>query len=365
MIGVTAVNGDMRDHGDEIGAAIAGVLRDGRLLLGPAVEALEREVAAHLGVAGARAVASGTDALALALRAAGVEPGQGVLTVSQTAVATAAAVVLAGAVPVWVDVDDTATMDLGSLELAIAGAPVELAAIVPVHLYGRPAAMALITATADRHGLAVVEDCAQSYGAPIGERRCGSFGVAASLSFYPTKNLAGIGDGGMVVSDDRDLLDRVTALRQYGWDADRLSQVAGMNSRMDDVNAAVLRLRRRRVGDENERRRSIAARYAAALAGSPIEIVGAMADGHVFHQLVLRAPRRDDLARHLHDAGVGTAVHYRVPAHRHPAHLGHRPVTSLAVTDRLAGEVRSVPVHPWLTDSDVDRVLDALADWTP
>ena len=359
-IRLAQVNADLADIGGEVDAAIRGVLASADLVLGNEVAALEREVAAEVGAAGAAAVASGTDALALALRAAGVVQGDRVLTVSLTPVATVAAIVTTGATPEWVDVGDDATMDPASLDEALTSAAGHPAAVVVVHLFGRPADVGAIGQIAARYELPVVEDCAQAMGASVGDRPCGALGKAGALSFYPTKQLAGIGDGGMVVSRDEVLLARVRSLRQYGWDEQRVSREAGVNSRMDDVNAAVLRIRLRHLAGQNERRRAIAKRYRQALESSGLKAVGAEHPGHAFHRFVLFCERRDEVAAHFSSAGIEVATQHLMAAHRHPAYAGIAPTIPLSTTDALASKGLSIPLHPWLTDAQVDTVVSAL-----
>src|SRR5258708_7742541 len=257
-------------HKREIAPAIGAVLAGGSYILGPQVEAFEREFAAYLGVSHAIGVASGTDALHLALRACGVRPGDGVLTVSHTAVATVAAVELAGAAPVLVDIDPaTFTLDCSALEAAVrTDWGVRLKAIIAVHLYGHPANMPAVMDIAGRHGLHVIEDCAQSHGASIAGRKTGSWGHVAAFSFYPTKNLGALGDGGAVVTNDSAFADRLRSLREYGWRRRYISDEPGMNSRLDELQAAVLRVKLPYLDSENACRSKHAEAYGVALEGA-------------------------------------------------------------------------------------------------
>lgn len=350
-------------HRAEIDAAIARTLERGRYILGPEVEAFEAEFAAVCGVAYGVGVGSGTDALILALRAAGVGPGDEVITVSHTAVATVAAIELAGARPVLVEVDPSYyTLDAGWLSAAMTP---RTRAIVPVHLYGQPADMASIQSFARRHGLLLVEDAAQAHGATLHGKAIGSWGDLACFSFYPTKNLGAFGDGGMVVTNDAQLAERVRLLREYGWRSRYVSDAAGQNSRLDELQAAVLRVKLRHLEAENERRRALAQRYTALLAGGsaapPGERPGAR---HVFHLYVVRSARRDDLQRFLRDQGIGTGIHYPVPVHLQPAYrrLGLAP-GSLPVSERLTREVLSLPLYPELSEEQVERVAQAVRDF--
>ncbi len=351
----------MRARRAGIAAAMERVLAGGRYILGPEVEAFEREFAAWLGVAGAAGVASGTDAILIALRAAGVGPGDEVVTVSHTAVGTVSAVELAGATPVLVDVEpDTLTLDPAAAAAAITP---RTRAIMPVHLYGHPAALAALVELAERHGLLLIEDCAQAHGAEWCGRRVGGFGAAAAYSFYPTKNLPALGDGGAVASQDAAVVERAKSLRQYGWRERYVSDEQGWNSRLDELQAAILRVRLEGLDDDNARRRAIAARYLEVLRDAPLSLPVTRADAtHVFHQFVARHPRRDAFRERLLENGIGTLVHYPVPVHLQPAYRGRvRVAGAMAVTERAANEVVSLPIHPELTDAEVERVAAAAA----
>jgi len=242
-------------------------------------------------------------------------------------------------------------MDCNCLEVAIRshrGAP--LKAIVPVHLYGHPADMPAIMAIADRYGLRVIEDCAQSHGAAAGGRRTGAWGHMAAFSFYPTKNLGALGDGGAVATDDPILAQRLRSLREYGWRQRYVSEETGMNSRLDELQAAVLRVKLRRLDSENERRRELAAAYDAALSGSDVELPQRADEVvHVYHQYVIRSAHRDSLRAWLREQGVGTLVHYPVPVHLQPAYQGRVRHGSLARTEDAAREVLSLPMFPELS----------------
>ena len=344
----------------EIDAAVARVLAGGWYILGPEVRAFESEFAAYLGVEHAVGVASGTDAVLLALRALGVGPGDEVITVAHTAVATVTAIELCGAIPRLVDIDSV-TYTLDPTHLAAAITP-RTRAIVPVHLYGAPADLDAILAVARAHGLLVVEDCAQAHGARTRGRAVGTLGDAAAFSFYPTKNLGALGDGGAVATNRPEVAERLRLLRQYGWRERYVSDVAGTNSRLDELQAAILRVRLGHLEAENEARRRLAARYDAALAGLPIALPAARpADCPVYHLYVIRAAARDALAEHLRARGIGTGVHYPVPVHRQPAyaHLGYGP-GSLPATEAAAAEVLSLPMYPDLTEGAVDTVAAAI-----
>jgi dTDP-4-amino-4,6-dideoxygalactose transaminase len=357
-----------RAHRTEIDAAIAGVLDGGRYVLGERVASFERAFAAYLGVAHAVGVANGTDALALALRALGVGPGDRVAVVSHTAAATLAGIAMTGASPVFVDIDPVRfTMDPASLEAVLrAGA---VAAVVVVHLYGQPADLDAIVGLARRHGARLVEDCAQAHGATWHGRRVGSFGDASAFSFYPTKNLGAFGDGGLVATADADIASRLVAMRQYGWDADRISRGPGVNSRLDELHAAVLSVRLAHLDADNACRVAIADRYDALLAGAAGPGTGlvlpARFDGAapVFHQYVLRVAHRAAVRDRLARVGIGTAIHYEVPVHRMPVYAAAEiGPGGLPRTERVVDEILSLPMFPQLSADAVERVATALLE---
>jgi dTDP-4-amino-4,6-dideoxygalactose transaminase len=368
-------------HREEILEAVTRVLDGGRYILGEETKAFESEFAAYCGVEHGIGVASGTDALQVALRAMGIGPGDAVLTVSHTAVATVAAIEMTGASAVLVDIDPaTMNMSPDSLRATIKAYDVthQLRAVIPVHLYGHPADMPAILTIAREHGLQVLEDCAQAHGAELlpvsvngkgaGGRgqRVGSFGDAAAFSFYPTKNLGAFGDGGAIVTSDAGIADRARALREYGWRDRYISADAGVNSRLDELHAAMLRVKLRYLDAENDRRRQIAAAYGEALAGTfftlPVEQAGAR---HVYHLYVIRTPHRDKLQAHLSERGVLTLVHYPQPVHLQPAYRERVPIApdGLPVTEQVCGEILSLPMHPYMTDDEVSRVCEALSSF--
>ena len=351
-------------HRQEIEAAIARVLESGRYVLGPEVAAFEQELAAYVGVRHAIGVGSGTEALHLALRACGVGAGDEVVTVAHTAVATVAAIELAGAIPVLVDIDaSTYTLDPGRLEAAI-GARTK--AVIAVHIYGQPADLAPIAAIVKHRGLRLIEDCAQAHGARYGGRVVGSFGDIAAFSFYPTKNLGAIGDGGLVATADAGLAEQARLLREYGWAERYVSRVPGWNTRLDELQAAILRVKLRYLDAENSARSRIAAQYRSLLQGSditlPVEREGAL---HAYHLFVVRSARRDALVAHLERSGVRALVHYPVPVHLQPAYRGRlRGRDALPETELAARQVLSLPMYPELADQDVRRVADAVCAFT-
>ena len=348
----------------EIDAAIARTLAGGSYILGPEVEAFEAEFAGFLGARHAVGLASGTDALVLGLRALGIGSGDGVVTVSHTAVATVAAIELVGAVPILVDVEpETFTMDPDDLEVVLRAPPRPVKAVVPVHLYGQLSPMQAICKLAAARGAAVLEDACQAHGASLAGRKAGCWGAAAAFSFYPTKNLGALGDGGGLVTDDPELAERARSLRQYGWRQRYISDVAGLNSRLDELQAAILRVKLGRLDAHNARRRAIAERYRQGLADAalilPAERPGAV---HVWHQYVVRLKERERVRAALAERGIGTGVHYPQPVHLQPAYAGRLAMgpSQLAATEALAGEILSLPIYPQMTDAAIDRVIEAL-----
>jgi dTDP-4-amino-4,6-dideoxygalactose transaminase len=351
----------------EIDAAVARVLESGWYILGQEVRAFEAEFAAWLGTTSAVGCGNGTDALALALRALGVGPGTSVVTVSHTAVATVAAIEMVGATPVLIDIEpDYYTMDPGELAEALARPPAgtpPIRAVIPVHLYGQPAAMEPIVAVCARHGVPVVEDCAQAHGATIAGRNVGTFTEVATFSFYPTKNLGALGDGGMLATRNADLAAGIAALRQYGWRQHYISDAVGVNSRLDEMQAAILRVKLRYLDAQNARRQAIADAYDAALRGTSLA-PPARRDGvgHVFHLYVLRTPERAALQARLREAGIGTGVHYPSPVHLQRAYHGRVVLgpSHCRVTELAAEQVLSLPIYPELTDDQVTQVCEVL-----
>jgi dTDP-4-amino-4,6-dideoxygalactose transaminase len=348
---------------EEIEAAVRRVLRSGRYLLGPETEAFEAEFAGYIGVAHCLSAASGTEALHLALRACGIGPGDEVITVSHTAVATVAAIDLCGAQPVLVEIEAGGfQLQPAALEAALGS---RTRAVVLVHLYGQPADLAAVADFCQRHGLRLIEDCAQAHGALYDNQRVGSFGDAAAFSFYPTKNLAALGDGGAVMTNDPAIAATVRALRQYGWREQRyVSAEPGWNARLDELQAAILRVKLRTLDADNDRRRAVASVYSAALANIqeltlPAELPGRRS---VYHQYVVRCASRDRLAEHLRTAGIQTLVHYPVPVHRQPAYADRGLAAGpLPETDRAAAEVLSLPMYPELSVEDAQAVASEVA----
>ena len=328
----------------------------GALAQGPRVAELERRFADFIGVTQAVATSSGTTALHLALLGYGIGPGDEVVTVPFTFIASANSILFTGARPVFVDIDAASyTIDVAQIERAITP---RTRAIMPVSLYGNPAEMDAIGEIAERHGLAIVEDAAQAHGAAIGDRRSGSWG-AGCFSFYPTKNMT-TGEGGMVTTDDLELADRLRLLREHGMKVRYHHDVLGYNFRMTDLHASIGLAQLAKLPGYNQRRIAIAGRYGSELEG--VITPGVRADTkHVFHQYTIRVQRRDEFADRLRERGVGSAIYYPVPVHRQKPFvaLGYGDL-QFPVTEQLTGEVLSIPVHPSLTDEEVDTVIAAV-----
>jgi dTDP-4-amino-4,6-dideoxygalactose transaminase len=343
----------------ELDAAVARVLDSGWFLLGREGEEFEREFAAWVGTAHAAGCASGTDAIELALRALGIGAGDEVVTQANTCVPTVAAIVRAGATPVLCDIEpEAATIDPESLARALSP---RTRAVIPVHLYGQMGDIDAVEALAREHGVAVIEDCAQAHGAAAAGRRAGTVGAAAAFSFYPTKNLGAFGDGGAVVTADAQFDERVRLVRQYGQAARNQHVAQGVNSRLDEVQAALLRVRLARLDADNARRAEIAEHYTDALAETPVEPLRRLPDRtHVFHLFVVVAPDRERFQAALEERRVATLVHYPHPIHGHEPYRGlGRGGLSLANAERLSGQVVSLPMYPELTDAEVEHVATA------
>jgi dTDP-4-amino-4,6-dideoxygalactose transaminase len=342
----------------EIDQAIERVLRRGWFILGEEGEAFETEWAAYCGVAHAVGVGNGTDAIHLSLRAAGIGPGDEVIVPALTATFSALAVSMAGATPIFADVDpERCTLDPAALEAAITP---HTAAVIPVHLYGCPADMAPIVAIARRHNLLLLEDAAQAHGARYHGTRAGGLGDVAAFSFYPSKNLGAYGDAGAIVTNDAALAEKARLLRHGGQRRTYQHELLGINSRLDEIQAAILRAKLLHLDAWNERRRSLAALYDAGLCDSgPLVLPKAPAGvEHVYHLYVVRTPLRDALRDYLAGAGVATGIHYPQPVHLQAAyaHLGQKR-GSCPNAERITAEILSLPVFPQLSESEVEQVI--------
>jgi dTDP-4-amino-4,6-dideoxygalactose transaminase len=349
----------------EIDAAVARAVGSAQFVLGPEVAAFEGRFADYCRVAHCRAVNSGTSALHLALLASGIGPGDEVITVSMTFVATTAAILYSGAKPVFVDVDPvTWTVNPASIEAAITP---RTKAILPVHLHGLMADMDPIMSIARRHGLLVIEDAAQAHGAEYKGRRAGSIGDIGCFSFYPGKNLGAFGEGGAVVTDQPELARRISLLRDWGQESKYNHVIAGYNYRMDGIQGAVLNVKMDYIESWTEARRSVAAQYDGLLSNLPFARPRPHSHNrHVYHVYAVRLPRRDEALGILHDAGIGAGIHYPVPVHLQKAYaeLGYGP-GDLPVTERLASEFLSLPIYPELLPEQVTEVVSTLAKVEP
>jgi dTDP-4-amino-4,6-dideoxygalactose transaminase len=352
---------DLRREHDEISSIarnrLDAILAGMRLYLGENVTTFEAEFAAYCGTRYAIGVGSGTDALILALRALGIGPGDEVIVVSHTFIATVAAIVHAGARPVFVDVDPlTYTMDVHQVERCLTR---HTRAILPVHLYGQPADMDPLRDLAAAHNLYLIEDACQAHGATYKGQRVGSLGDAAAFSFVFTKNLRCYGDAGMVVTNHEHVAEQVRLLRDHGRNGHYAHTLPGFCSRLDEIHAAVLRIKLGQLDAKNRRRRTIARRYDAALTRVVKTPHVAPHAGHVYHQYVIRSPKRDSLRAWLSDQGIQTGIHYPMPCHLQPAcqDLGY-PAGSLPATEAASKEVLSLPVFPELSDEEVEYIID-------
>jgi dTDP-4-amino-4,6-dideoxygalactose transaminase len=345
---------------EEIFGVVQKVITSGRYILGNEVESFEREFADYLNASYCVAVASGTDALVLALKAIGIRPGDEVVTVSHTAVATVAAIEQIGAKPVFTDIDPaTRCLDPTHLQRTISP---KTRAIVPVHIYGQPAAMHEILQIAAEHHLKVVEDCAQAHGAEICAKKVGTFGDAAAFSFYPTKNLGALGDGGAVVTNSPEVTETVRELREYGWRKRYVSSRAGMNSRLDELQAAILRVKLPYLSADIARRTEIAARYCGSINGDavapPCPVENTL---HAMHLFVVECDHRNEFRNYLEKAGVATALHYPIPIHLQPAYIGRiRGSDGLSHTEALYKRIVTLPMYAELTEPQIAKICTAL-----
>lgn len=345
----------------ELDAAVHRVLDSGWYILGKELDVFEKDFAAWCGTDHCIGVANGTDAIALTLRSLGVGPGDMVATVSHTAVATVAAIEMAGAAAILVDITpESFTIDLHKLDATLARHKPK--AVIAVHIYGHPCDLDALREMCARHGAFLIEDCAQAHGATFHGHKVGTLGDMAAFSFYPTKNLGAFGDGGGVVTNDAGLAARCRALRQYGWHERYLSDLAGINSRLDEMQAALLAVKLKYLDTEVAARQRIAARYDAALADN-IRIPGTRAGvTHAYHLYVIRCDRRDALAAHLKSVGIGTALHYPLPVHLQAAYKDRVKIGEggMGETEKAIAEILSLPMHPFLSEEDQEKVIVAV-----
>jgi dTDP-3-amino-3,6-dideoxy-alpha-D-glucopyranose transaminase len=347
------------EDADQVRRAVERVIASGWFVLGPELDAFEKEFAAASGAADVVGVGTGTDALAIALRALGIGPGDEVITSPLSAAYTALAIMMAGARPVFADIDpNRLTLDP---DAAAAAVTPRTAALMPVHLYGQPADMTALSAIAARHNLAIVEDCCQAHLATCAGRPVGSFGAAAAYSFYPTKNLGALGDAGALTTSDARVAAHARRLRN-GGQTDRYRHAEfGVNSRLDELQAAVLRARLALLPDWTARRRTLAGEYCRRLRGvAGIVVPPRLDEGHVYHLFPVRSPARDALQTRLRTAGIETLVHYPVPISRQPAMASAHPA-DCPVADAVCAEVLSLPLYPSLSSGAISHVADAIA----
>ncbi len=351
----------------EIDGAIVRVVDSSAFILGKEVEAFENEFASWLGMHYAAGVGSGTDAITLSLLALGIGAGDEVITTSLSAFPTAEAILRTGAVPVYVDVDpDTFNLDVSRIEERITP---RTKAMVPVHLYGLPADLGTLMRIAEAHGLAVVEDCAQAHGAKYDGRLVGTFGRAACFSFFPSKNLGAMGDGGMVVTNDENIAKKVRALRAHGEEGGRFNhQYVGFNSRLSGLQAAILRIKLKHLGEHNRERQKIADFYHGELAGTDFILPKTPTKypaEHVYHLYVIRVKEpgeRDSLQEYLSQNDIKTTVHYPRPLHRQPAYATDE---SLPVVEKTVNQILSIPLFPTMTEEEMRYAVDVLKQWKP
>lgn len=360
MIPMVDLKGQYHALKAEIDSGILQALEATQFILGPNVQAFEKETAEYLGVEHAISCANGTDALHIAVRAAGIKEGDEVITSPFTFIATAEAIAYVGATPVFVDIDPhTFNLDIKLVEAAITP---RTKAIIPVHLFGQPVDMAPLMALAEKHNLQVIEDCAQSFGAAYGDKMTGAIGLAGCHSFFPSKNLGCYGDGGMVITNDAQLAETLRMLRNHGSKVRYHHDIIGYNSRLDELQAVILRVKLKRIEQFNEGRRRAAHRYSAGLAQMP-DVIPPFEDGkgrHVYHQYTLLSPKRDAIQKALNEAQIANAIYYPIPLHQQNAFADTCRGIKLPVSEQVAAQCLSLPIFPELTDAQVDEVLDVI-----
>lgn len=344
---------------NEIDAAMLEALGETRFILGPNVQAFEQEAANYLGVKHAIGVASGTDALHLALVAAGIGPGDEVITTPFTFIATAEAISYVGATPVFVDIDpDTLNIDLEQVEHAINA---KTRAVIPVHLFGQPVDMEALVQLCDAKNLFIVEDCAQSFGAHINGKMTGSFGAFGAFSFFPSKNLGCFGDGGLVTTNDDKYAYELRILRNHGSRERYHHNVIGYNSRLDELQAVILRIKLKHIDDYSQNRRRVAHRYSEALADTSIQVPYEDGKGlHVYHQYTLLHEKRDDIMTALQEKNIACAVYYPIPLHKQDVYMEVYKDIHLPVTESVAEKCFSLPVYPELENDNIDTITDVI-----
>lgn len=339
---------------NEIDQGVLTALENTQFILGPNVQAFEKEAAENLGAKHAVSCASGTDALHLALLAAGIGPGDEVITSTFTFIATAEAICYVGATPVFVDIDEKSfNMDLDAVEAAITD---KTRAIVPVHIFGQPVDMARVQQLADKHKLLVVEDCAQSYGADVNGKMTSSFGIAGCHSFFPSKNLGCYGDGGMISTNDDAVAERLKVLRNHGSFERYHHNIIGYNSRLDELQAVILRVKLKHIEEFNRERRRAAHYYREQLSGL---VTPPHEDGigtHVYHQYVTLTDKRDAIMKKLAENDIACAIYYPIPLHQQPVFAEQYKSVSLPVSERVATQCMALPIHPELTNQQIEQI---------
>ena len=343
----------------EIDTAISSVLTKGNYILGDEVKSFEQEFSDFIGVDYGIGVGNGTDALLVALKACGVGHEDEVITVSHTAVATATSIIMSGAKPVLVDIEPNFySIDLSKLESAITE---KTKAIILVHLYGCPAEIENIKKITKKHNIFLIEDCAQAHGAVYKDSKVGSFGDLSCFSFYPTKNLGAIGDGGMVLTKDDSLAERCFELREYGWKERYSSSTFGWNTRLDEIQAAILRVKLKYLDIDNKKRKRIAQMYKELLDDSIIELPKERKESsHVYHLFVIQSDNRDSLMEYLHQKDIFVNIHYPLPIHLQPFYKSILQTKELKITESIAKKILSLPMYPELLDEEVEEVSAAV-----
>ena len=340
--------------------AIKRVIDSGQFILGPEVRAFEREFAEASRLKHAIGVGNGTDALCLLLEGLGIGPGDEVITTALSAGFTAIAIIRSGATPVFVDIDEQRlTLNPAAVRSAINP---RTAALLPVHLYGQPADLTTLSQLATRHNLALIEDCCQAHLATYQDRAVGTFGHGCAFSFYPTKNLGGLGDGGAACTNDAGLAERIRSLRNGGTSKTSYHERAGINSRLDEIQAAVLRAKLPFLPQWTAKRRMLAALYRERLRGNTITMPPEIDSGHVYHLFPIRATRRDRFREHLSNSGIDTVIHYPTPLPEQPAFKNDKAEIP-PVTGHICQEIVSLPLHPALTDDSITRIIESVADF--
>jgi len=364
MIPFSDPSASYKAHKNEIDEAIQRVLDSGWFVLGKEVDTLEKEFAAFHGEDfHAVGVANGTDAIALCLRSLGLEMGDEVITPSHTAVATVAGIEQAGCTPVFTDIDpNTRCIDPKSVRERVG---TNTRAIMPVHIYGQPAAMDRILEIAQDYNLAVIEDCSQAHGAEINGQKVGTFADISAYSCYPTKNLGGTGDGGVILCRSKQFAEKIKSLRQYGWNEERESITPGFNSRLDELQAAILRVKLQHLLDDNAKRRAIALRYNTAFKDLPVSLPAlSEKELHAMHLYVIECDRRNEFGEYLRSHQIGASLHYPLAVHQHPAYANRiRGGDNLPATDQFYQRNLTLPIYPELSNDAVEHIISTVQNW--